>query len=494
MVRLGDCNDASVMTQIAFEFHAVRSKRGRDVVAFAEALPRLCRGALEECDIGTATSSATFLLVARFRGPISEPVVARLAFWASRLAGSMSPAEGAAPAGESSIRSCETVLCRVSPGLLHSAASHLLRRLGGIGSDRDEGGLCLSLSLGAPESAGISFERRRGALFVPSPCSPPLGDRIQVRLRSPDGDTLEMEGAVTAVRADGEDGPGAPAGFILGLSIPTDRVLEALEAHAGPLSVAGRRRFPRYPVRARATVCVDAGRKGHDGKAVARLAYANYADLARDYVENLSQGGAFVRTQTHLATGTPIRLDLELPGGRTVSVRGVVAHRNDRGVGIRFELDQAGEAEIAEAIASLAPPRRRALVIDDDLLARRMLGDALAGRGFEVLAAEDGAAGLRVLSEELLGLDLLVTDLRMPSIDGEQLLRLIRQAGGERDLAVLVVTSDLDADLEQRLVAAGADAVIAKGPNMALAGEVAEAVILQRRKAAPPPYGVAHPA
>jgi uncharacterized protein (TIGR02266 family) len=232
-------------------------------------------------------------------------------------------------------------------------------------------------------------------------------------------------------------------------------------------------------------VCVDAGRKGHDGKAVARLAYANYADLARDYVENLSQGGAFVRTQTHLATGTPIRLDLELPGGRTVSVRGVVAHRNDRGVGIRFELDQAGEAEIAEAIASLAPPRRRALVI---------VGDALAGRGFEVLAAEDGAAGLRVLSEELLGLDLLVTDLRMPSIDGEQLLRLIRQAGGERDLAVLVVTSDLDADLEQRLVAAGADAVIAKGPNMALAGEVAEAVILQRRKAAPPPYGVAHPA
>jgi hypothetical protein len=219
-VRLGDCIGASIMTQIAFEFRGVGSKRGHDVVAFAEALPRLCRGALEECDIGTTTSSATFLLVARFRGPISGSVGARMAFWASRLAGSMTSAGEGAAAGDSSIRSCETVLRRVSPGLLPSAASHLLRRLGGIVPDGDERGLCLSLSLGAPESAGISLERHGGALFVPSPCSPPLGDRIKVRLRSPDGGTLETDGAVTAVRADGEHGPGAPAGFILGLAIP----------------------------------------------------------------------------------------------------------------------------------------------------------------------------------------------------------------------------------------------------------------------------------
>jgi CheY-like chemotaxis protein/Tfp pilus assembly protein PilZ len=455
------------MTEIAFEFTGTDGERARDVAAFVEALPRLCRGWLEECDL--SADSGTWRVVARFRG-LSEAVRSRLAFWSSRLGGSMGEPAGGAPADPGAHR-------RVSPRLLGGA----VRRLLPPGADPPApGGPCLELPLGTPQAAGLSFDVRRGGLFVPGSRSPPVGDEVRLRLRLPDGAALEVDGVVAAVRAEGEDGPGAPAGFILALAAPGDAALRALEEHAGPRS--GARRHPRYPVRARAALLVGGQGRGWT-RAVARLAWADEDDLAADYAENLSQGGAFVRTQADLPPGTRIRVDLELPGGRTLVAPGVVVHRNDRGVGVRFELDPALETELAEVVAGIAARKRRALVVDDDLLARRMLGDALAARGFEVLAAEDGTDGLRILAEELLGLDLLVADLHMPIVDGERLLGLVRRAGGERDLGILIVTADPDPTLERRLLAAGADAVVGKGPEMAAAGAAAEAIVQRRRRA-----------
>jgi uncharacterized protein (TIGR02266 family) len=302
---------------------------------------------------------------------------------------------------------------------------------------------------------------------------------------------------VTATRAAGEVGPGSPAGFVLGLAALDESLTEALDAHAGPLSSADRRRAPRYTVRARAKVSPRADASaGADAPArIARLTYSTLADFAEDYVENLSQGGAFVRTDDRLPAGTQVQLDLELPGGEVVTAPAVVVYGNDRGVGVRFELDDAGEATIGDALMHVTARRRRALVVDDDLLGRRMLGDALAERGFEVFAAADATDGLRSLIEQLLGLDLLVTDLRMPGLDGEQLLKVVRGPGGERDLAVVVVSGDVDAAVEQRLLAAGADAVLAKGQGgVAIADAAEKAVLRKRRPSAKPAPGLARSA
>ena len=83
---------------------------------------------------------------------------------------------------------------------------------------------------------------------------------------------------------------------------------------------------------------------------------------------------------------------------------------------------------------------RRVLVVDDDLLVRTMLADALRARGFEVLTAETGRQALEQLMEELLDLDVLVTDLYMPQMDGEALVKKIRVSGGEQDLAIVVMS------------------------------------------------------
>lgn len=145
------------------------------------------------------------------------------------------------------------------------------------------------------------------------------------------------------------------------------------------------------------------------------------------------------------------------------------------------EDDEAGELKLAEAIAHLSARARRALVVDDDAVVRRMLQEALQQRGFEVLTADDGRTGLSMVAEELLALDLLVTDVRMRKMDGETFIRTIRRAGGEADLAIVAVTGGLEGELEHRLQQEGADAILDKALGPELIAQAADAVVERKR-------------
>ncbi|HZZ86339.1 MAG TPA: response regulator [Anaeromyxobacteraceae bacterium] len=128
----------------------------------------------------------------------------------------------------------------------------------------------------------------------------------------------------------------------------------------------------------------------------------------------------------------------------------------------------------------VAAPSRvgRALVVDDDALVRLMFSDALKARGFEVQTAADAMTGLQLLSENILGLDVLLTDVLMPGQDGIEFVRTIRTVGGESDLVVVAVTASEDPSHRTRLLEAGADLVLYKslGPD-AIAYAVEEIVL-----------------
>lgn len=127
-----------------------------------------------------------------------------------------------------------------------------------------------------------------------------------------------------------------------------------------------------------------------------------------------------------------------------------------------------------------ATTTRKALLLHGDRTARRSLGRALALRGFEVETAADGERGLALLIDRLLGLDVLVLDADLPGRDGWSLLRLIRSAGGERDLRIVVVGRSLDAARRAQLRWLGADAALdagAGGEAVAAAAEGAAAPV-----------------
>jgi CheY-like chemotaxis protein len=137
-----------------------------------------------------------------------------------------------------------------------------------------------------------------------------------------------------------------------------------------------------------------------------------------------------------------------------------------------------------------APPRRRALVVDDDELARRVLETLLRRNGFQVRTENDGLAGLRALVDEILDLDVVVTDFRMPGLNGEELVRRIRESGGERDVGIVVVSGC--APDEARLRAIGVDAVVGKSDGIdAIAAAVDQA---SARAAQARGYEIADPA
>ncbi|MBE0565501.1 MAG: sigma-54-dependent Fis family transcriptional regulator [Krumholzibacteria bacterium] len=80
----------------------------------------------------------------------------------------------------------------------------------------------------------------------------------------------------------------------------------------------------------------------------------------------------------------------------------------------------------------------RILVIDDDRSLREVVRFILAEAGHEVLDAADGRAGLELLCRDP---DLVITDIRMPGLDGMEVLARIREAGGESSPPVIVLTA-----------------------------------------------------
>ena len=66
------------------------------------------------------------------------------------------------------------------------------------------------------------------------------------------------------------------------------------------------------------------------------------------------------------------------------------------------------------------------LIIDDEESVRTVLQVALEWAGYQVLTAENGKHGLRLLEHQ--AVDLILVDILMPEIDGLELIRFLRKA------------------------------------------------------------------
>jgi len=74
---------------------------------------------------------------------------------------------------------------------------------------------------------------------------------------------------------------------------------------------------------------------------------------------------------------------------------------------------------------SPAPSRPLVVVVDDTLPVRLMTARALTMAGYDVLSAPDGAAAVTLIQGLRTPPDLVITDLRMPAMDGEALGRWV---------------------------------------------------------------------
>lgn len=99
------------------------------------------------------------------------------------------------------------------------------------------------------------------------------------------------------------------------------------------------------------------------------------------------------------------------------------------------------------APGSLTPTPLRVLVVEDDERSGRKLADLLRRDGFAVEVCPGGLAGLQRLADEP-GFDVLVTDLRMPQIDGITVARLARAHSPKIPILFVTAYPDLSRRLE----------------------------------------------
>jgi two-component system chemotaxis response regulator CheY len=100
------------------------------------------------------------------------------------------------------------------------------------------------------------------------------------------------------------------------------------------------------------------------------------------------------------------------------------------------------------------------LCVDDSASIRQMVKLTLSGAGYQVVQASDGAEGLAKAREATV--NLVVTDLNMPVMNGLGLIRELRKLPAYKGVPIIFLTTESDAALKQEAKAAGATGWITK--------------------------------
>jgi CheY-like chemotaxis protein/anti-sigma regulatory factor (Ser/Thr protein kinase) len=117
-------------------------------------------------------------------------------------------------------------------------------------------------------------------------------------------------------------------------------------------------------------------------------------------------------------------------------------------------LEPVREGEVTTPARSAPTEGRRVLVVDDNETNRRVIAELLAGTDYEVETAGSAIEALSVLqraAEAGAGFQAVVTDHRMPGIDGLELARRVRATDGIAELRLVLYSSIDDRSSRQEL-------------------------------------------
>ncbi len=100
------------------------------------------------------------------------------------------------------------------------------------------------------------------------------------------------------------------------------------------------------------------------------------------------------------------------------------------------------------------------LVVEDNEKSRKLVRDVLTFKGYEIIEAETGEAGVRLAQERRPSLILM--DIRLPGIDGIEALGQLRAEPATREIPVLAMTASVMTEHRQKVMDAGFDAFQSK--------------------------------
>ncbi|WP_022664972.1 response regulator [Desulfospira joergensenii] len=100
------------------------------------------------------------------------------------------------------------------------------------------------------------------------------------------------------------------------------------------------------------------------------------------------------------------------------------------------------------------------MTADDSTSIRQMVNFTLKQAGYEVIEAVDGQDAVNKLAGT--SIDMLITDLNMPNMDGFELITQVRAMPQFKFIPIIMLTTESQADMKQKGKAAGATGWIVK--------------------------------
>lgn len=190
---------------------------------------------------------------------------------------------------------------------------------------------------------------------------------------------------------------------------------------------------------------------------VLRAEYADTDDFYSEWTENLSAEGLFVRTERLFQEGDQVEVNLSFPGlldevavvGEVVWVREASAMQSG-GIGLQVSTDGSRRrlAELALRANEPGALQReapfRVLVVEDNPRVTRSYQRVLnrlasaGGGNIDVGFAANGQAAIEIIEKS--SVDLVITDVYMPVMDGFTFVENLRKLDQGSDTPVIVIT------------------------------------------------------
>jgi CheY-like chemotaxis protein len=129
------------------------------------------------------------------------------------------------------------------------------------------------------------------------------------------------------------------------------------------------------------------------------------------------------------------------------------------------------ESIVTKRILAIAQgSEAKILVVDDDEITLALTSDLLQGRGFKVRKACNGADALNIFEQEWF--PVILTDWRMPVMDGLELTRRLRAKGVTDGYVIMLTAPGTDLDYERAYEAGVDDYLTKKLPDIELLARV----------------------
>ncbi len=100
------------------------------------------------------------------------------------------------------------------------------------------------------------------------------------------------------------------------------------------------------------------------------------------------------------------------------------------------------------------------MTVDDSASIRQLVSFTLKQHGYEVVEAVNGSEAIRKLNQKKI--DMLITDINMPEIDGISLIKKVRDDPSYKFIPIIILTTDSQGEKKEEAKAAGATGWIVK--------------------------------